>query len=118
VREYVGSASSPGLHSAVLDRLVAPWLDGPGQAAFYRQIAQADQRHTEEIQDRHSWIGIPTLVCWGEDDTLIPVTKGHDLATPIPGARFEAIAGAGHLVQEDRTAERTAALIAFLEQPL
>ncbi|MEV0620296.1 hypothetical protein AB0I81_43730 [Nonomuraea sp. NPDC050404] len=26
---------------AVLDRLVQPWLGAPGQAAFYRQIAQA-----------------------------------------------------------------------------
>lgn len=118
VREYVGSASSPGLHPAVLDRLVEPWLDGPGQAAFYRQIAQADQRHTDEIQGRYGGIGIPTLVCWGEEDTWIPVAKGRELAGLIPGARFEPIAGAGHLVQEDAPAELTAALIAFLQQPL
>ncbi|MBC2902610.1 alpha/beta fold hydrolase [Streptomyces cupreus] len=118
VREYVGSASSPGLHPAVLDRLVEPWLDGPGQAAFYRQIAQADQRHTDEIQGRYSEIGLPVLVCWGEDDTWIPVAKGRELAALIPGARFEPIAGAGHLVQEDAPAELTAALIAFLQQQL
>ncbi|MFF8028108.1 alpha/beta fold hydrolase [Streptomyces sp. NPDC007896] len=118
VREYVGSASSPGLHPAVLDRLVEPWLDCPGQAAFYRQIAQAEQRHTDEIQGRYSGIGIPTLVCWGEDDTWIPVAKGRELAALVPGAQFEPIAGAGHLVQEDAPAELTAALIAFLQQPL
>jgi pimeloyl-ACP methyl ester carboxylesterase len=118
VREYVGSASSPGLHPAVLDRLVEPWLDGPGQAAFYRQIAQADQRYTDEIQGRYGGIGIPTLICWGEDDTWIPVAKGRELAALIPGSRFEPIAGAGHLVQEDAPAELTAALIAFLQQPL
>ncbi|MBG0850861.1 alpha/beta hydrolase [Streptomyces spinoverrucosus] len=116
VREYVTSASSPGLHPAVLDRLVEPWLDGPGQAAFYRQIAQADQRYTDEIQGRYGEIGIPALVCWGEDDTWIPVAKGRELAALIPGARFEQIAGAGHLVQEDAPAELTAALIAFLQQ--
>jgi hypothetical protein len=49
VREYVGSASSTGLHPAVLDRLVAPWLGNPGQSAFYRQIAQAGQRFTDEV---------------------------------------------------------------------
>jgi pimeloyl-ACP methyl ester carboxylesterase len=117
VREYVTSASSPGLHPAVLHRLVAPWLEGPGQAAFYRQIAQADQRHTDEIQGRYSGIGIPTLVCWGEDDTWIPVAKGRELASLVPAARFEPIAGAGHLVQEDAPAELTAALISFLRQP-
>ncbi|MER5935861.1 alpha/beta fold hydrolase [Streptomyces sp. NPDC001928] len=116
VREYVASASSPGLRPDVLDRLVEPWLDDSGQAAFYRQIAQADQRHTDEIQDRYTGIGVPTLVCWGEDDTWIPVAKGHELAALVPGARFEPIAGAGHLVQEDAPAELTAALIAFLQR--
>ena len=30
--------------------LTAPWLGDRGQAAFYRQIAQADQRYTDEIE--------------------------------------------------------------------
>ncbi|MGW0713021.1 alpha/beta fold hydrolase [Streptomyces sp. NPDC002643] len=114
VREYVSSASGPGLHPAVLDQLVQPWLGEHGRPAFYRQIAQADQAHTDEIEGRYGEIGIPTLVCWGEDDTWIPVAKGRELAARIPGARFEPIAGAGHLVQEDAPAELTAALLDFL----
>ncbi|HCA84814.1 MAG TPA: alpha/beta hydrolase [Streptomyces sp.] len=117
VREYVSSASSPGLHPAVLDRLVRPWLGDLGRAAFYRQIAQADQFYTDEVQGRYGEINFPTLVCWGEDDTWIPATKGRELAALIPGARFEPIAGAGHLVQEDAPAELTAVLTAFLQQP-
>ncbi|MDO0912420.1 alpha/beta hydrolase [Streptomyces sp. DT2A-34] len=117
VREYVSSASSPGLHPAVLDRLIQPWLDDLGQEAFYRQIAQADQLYTDEVQDRYGEIDCPTLVCWGQDDTWIPVAKGRELAARIPGARLEPIAGAGHLVQEDAPAELTAALMAFLPQP-
>ncbi|MFD8807342.1 alpha/beta fold hydrolase [Streptomyces sp. NPDC059597] len=117
VREYVTSASSPGLHPAVLERLVEPWLGDPGQAAFYRQIAQAGQRYTDEVQDRYGEIGIPTLVCWGEDDTWIPVAKGRELVARVPGARLEPIAGAGHLVQEDAPAELTALLADFLQRP-
>lgn len=117
VREYVTSASSPGLHPAVLDRLVRPWLGDPGQGAFYRQIAQADQLYTDEVQDRYGEISMPTLVCWGQDDTWIPAAKGRELAARIPRARLEPIAGAGHLVQEDAPAELTAALIAFLQNP-
>jgi pimeloyl-ACP methyl ester carboxylesterase len=114
VREYVGSASGPGLHPAVLDRLVQPWLGDPGQAAFYRQIAQADQRYTDEVQHRYAEITVPTLICWGRNDTWIPPEKGRELAALIPGARWEPIAHAGHLVQEDAPAELTAVLIAFL----
>lgn len=114
VREYVGSAGGPGLHPMVLERLVQPWLGEAGQAAFYRQIAQADQRHTDEMQGRYTGITVPTLICWGEDDAWIPVAKGRELAAAVPGARWEPIASAGHLVQEDAPAELTAALLGFL----
>ncbi|MFE5604683.1 alpha/beta fold hydrolase [Streptomyces coelicoflavus] len=116
VREYVGSTGGPGLHPAVLDRLVEPWLGETGQPAFYRQIAQADQRYTDEVQDRYAGIDVPTLICWGEDDAWIPVAKGRELANLVPGARWEPIAHAGHLVQEDAPAELTAALLDFFRR--
>ncbi|MFI6521057.1 alpha/beta fold hydrolase [Spirillospora sp. NPDC050679] len=113
VREYVSSASAPGLHPATLDALVAPWLDETGQAAFYRQIAQADQRFTDEIQGRYGELDLPVLVCWGADDTWLPVAKAHELAGLVPGAELRLVEGAGHLVQEDGPAGLTAALLAF-----
>jgi pimeloyl-ACP methyl ester carboxylesterase len=117
VREYVGSASSRGLHPAVHDRLVQPWIGDTGQAALYRQMAQADERYTDEIQDRYAEISIPTLVCWGEDDTWLPMAQGRQLASRIPHAQWEQIPDAGHLIQEDAPAGITAALTAFLRQP-
>ena len=116
VREYISSASHPGLHQATLDRLVEPWMGDTGQPAFYRQIAQADERYTDEIQDRYGTIDFPVLVCWGTDDAWIPVARGRELASRIPGARLALIPEAGHLVQEDAPAELTAALIAFLRE--
>jgi pimeloyl-ACP methyl ester carboxylesterase len=116
VREYVSSASSRGLDVATLDRLVEPWMGDSGQSAFYRQIAQADQGHTDEIQDRYGTIDIPVLVCWGTEDAWIPVATGHELASRIPGAQLRLIPRAGHLVQEDAPAELTEALIAFLHE--
>ncbi|TQM68024.1 pimeloyl-ACP methyl ester carboxylesterase [Actinomadura hallensis] len=114
VREYVSSASHRGLHPAVLQALVDPWLGDAGQPAFYRQIAQADQRYTDEIQGRYAELALPVLICWGAADTWIPVAKGHELAALIPGSRLHPIEGAGHLVQEDAPAELTAALTGFL----
>ncbi|OEV14224.1 alpha/beta fold hydrolase [Streptomyces nanshensis] len=116
VREYVGSASGPGLHPAVLDRLVEPWLGEDGQAAFYRQIAQADQLYTDEVQDRYGELALPVLVCWGQDDTWIPPERGRELTARIPGARLEPVEGAGHLVQEDAPAQLTGALLEFFRQ--
>ncbi|WP_260474454.1 alpha/beta fold hydrolase [Streptomyces sp. WAC 04229] len=42
------------------------------------------------------------------------MAKGRELAAAVPGARWEPIAQAGHLVQEDAPAELTAALLGFL----
>ncbi|MFD8546640.1 alpha/beta fold hydrolase [Streptomyces sp. NPDC059649] len=114
VRAYVASASRSGLRPDVLDRLVEPWCTDAGQPAFYRQIQQNDQRFTEEIQGRYGELDLPTLICWGAQDTWIPAEKGHELAARIPGARLHLIEGAGHLVQEDAPAELTAALADFL----
>lgn len=44
----------------------------------------------------------------------IPVAKGHELASSIPGATLRLIPGAGHLVQEDAPAELTTAVLSFL----
>lgn len=115
VREYVGSASHPGLRADVLDALVEPWCGTEaGRGAFYRQIAQNDQRFTDEIEGRYGELDLPVLICWGEDDTWIPKEKGRQLAGLIPGAELRLIAGAGHLVQEDAPAELTLALGDFL----
>ncbi|MGX1402775.1 pimeloyl-ACP methyl ester carboxylesterase [Streptomyces ambofaciens] len=65
------------------------------------------------MQDRYAGIDLPTLICWGEEDAWIPVAKGRELAALVPGARWEPIAHAGHLVQEDAPAELTAALLGF-----
>lgn len=114
VREYVRSASAAGLPEAVVDQLVLPWSDEAGQAAFYRQIAQADQRYTDEVEELYGTLRLPVAVCWGEEDTWIPVRQGHRLAGMIPDAQLRVIPGAGHLVQEDAPAELAAALFAFL----
>ena len=117
VRKYISSASHRGLHPTTLDALVAPWIGGEnqqGQGAFYRQIAQADQLYTDEVQTRYGEIQIPVLICWGTDDAWIPVQKAHELASLIPGSKLKLIHGAGHLVQEDSPAQLTAAIVDFL----
>lgn len=114
VRGYIPAASHPGLSADATERYVAPWLTDAGRAAFYRQIAQADEGVTDEIQSLYPTIRLPVTVCWGTEDTLIPVAKAHELAELIPGAELRLIPGSGHLVQEDAPAQLTAELLRFL----
>lgn len=105
LRAYVGTAQVGALERDVEDGLVSPWLGRVGQSAFYRQIAQADERHTDEIEPLYGRVAAPTLVVWGEDDRWIPAQRGRELARRIPGARLELLPAAGHLVQEDQPEE-------------
>ncbi|MFI7549722.1 alpha/beta fold hydrolase [Micromonospora sediminimaris] len=102
LRAYIAGASHRGLTPGQMQALVSPWLDATGQAAFYRQIAQADQRYTDEIQDLYPRLDLPVLVVWGTDDTWIPVDRAHRLADLVPGAQLKLIEDAGHLVQLDQ----------------
>ena len=105
LRAYVSTAQPRLLDRDLENALIAPWLGRDGQSAFYRQIAQGDQRHTDEIEPLYAQITAPTLVIWGEADPWIPAARGAELARRIPGARLEILPTAGHLVQEDQPDE-------------
>lgn len=52
--------------------------------------------HDPKLKHRLHRIRIPTLVLWGSADRLAAESYGRAFAAAIPGARFEAIPGAGH----------------------
>jgi pimeloyl-ACP methyl ester carboxylesterase len=107
---YIGTASHRGLSRDQLATLARPWLTPGGRQAFYRQIAQADERYTDEIQDSYGQLDIPVSIIWGEQDTWIPVDRAHRLHEQIPGSRLEIVADAGHLIQYDAPAELALAI--------
>jgi pimeloyl-ACP methyl ester carboxylesterase len=115
VRAYIEGASHRGLNERDVAQLVEPWRGADGQAAFYRQIAQADQKYTDEIEPRYAEIRMPVLVAWGQNDTWIPVDRAHRLHALIPGARMQLIEGAGHLVHLDQPAALATCLTWWLD---
>ena len=114
VREYVAGAAHRPLRPGDLDMLVTPWLGADGQPAFYRQIAQADQCYTDEVEPQYPTLDLPVQVVWGTEDTWIPVDRAHRLADIIPGARLDLVPDAGHLIQLDAPERLTAILQRWL----
>lgn len=114
LRAYVEGASHAGLRPDVLEMLVAPWTGEEGQAAFYRQIAQVDEAHTNEIEPRYPELDLPVLVVWGDEDRWIPVDRAHRLHEMVPGSQLRIIESAGHLIQLDRPEALTATLTRWL----
>ncbi|WP_245827824.1 alpha/beta fold hydrolase [Sinomonas mesophila] len=115
VEAYIRGASHRGLRDDDLAMLVDPWTGKEGQAAFYRQIAQADERFTDEVEPLYGTIDEPTHIIWGTDDTWIPVDRAHRLQALIPHATLELIPEAGHLIHLDAPVQLAAELVRWTE---
>ena len=86
VPAYIAGAAFRSLSAQALQLYVDPWLSESGQAAFYRQIAQMDQRYTDEIESRYSEIRCPVMILWGRRTAGSRSHAGRELASRIPGA--------------------------------
>lgn len=115
VRAYVKTAAHSPLDEVTLNRIVSPWLGEQGKAAFYRQIAQADSKYTDEVQKRYHKITTPTLILWGREDSWIPLERGEALHDMIPESTLRIIDNAGHLVIEEKPDELTKEILDFTQ---
>lgn len=61
--------------------------------------AYAPSMSDPTLRDRLAGIDVPTLVVWGESDRIADADYGRAFAAAIPGARFELLAGTGHVPQ-------------------
>lgn len=114
VKAYICTAAYKTIEESTLESITRYWKGKHGQAAFYRQIAQADSRFTDEIQGNYNSIKIPVLILWGEQDTWIPLEKGKKLNELIPDSKLKIIPDSGHLVIEEQPQKIIKAINAFL----
>jgi pimeloyl-ACP methyl ester carboxylesterase len=115
VRAYVKTAAYKPIDDATLNMIVAPWTDEDGKSAFYRQIAQANSAHTDDVQPLYAQITSPTLILWGSEDSWIPLERGEALHDMIPGSTFRVIPDAGHLVIEEKPDQLIREIRSFLK---
>ncbi|MDR4308800.1 alpha/beta hydrolase [Chelatococcus sambhunathii] len=111
---YLKGAAHKALTDEAIEIYAAPWRGEVGQAAFYRQIAQMDQRFTDELEQLFQPLDCPVTVLWGEQDAWIPIATGERLAGLISERPLIRIPGAGHLVQEDAPEAIVAAALSAL----
>lgn len=117
VEGYVRTASHVGLRGADLDALVRPWTGAEGRSAFYRQVAQADERHTDEVEPLYGTLTEPVTIVWGgAQDAWLPVEHAERLGALVPHASVHVLPDAGHLVQLDAPAALAAELSRWTER--
>lgn len=102
VTAYVKTAAYQELNQETLEGILAPWIGLSGKPAFYRQIAQADSKYTDEFQDKFSETHSPVLILWGAEDKWIPCEQAYVLHRKIEGSKVVTIPDSGHLVIEER----------------
>lgn len=113
LRAYIGAAVKHSLREDEMQPYLDPWLGEAGQKAFWRQIAQMDDKYSEDVEHRYGEIRCPVTILWGEEDEFIPLKDGEELARRIPGAPFVVVPDSRHLVQEDSPEAIVAAVLDF-----
>jgi len=114
---------------SVMDRLsgLVVRKDATAAAATFKEMAQrvggaagAAQARAAATRpgalDRLGSLSMPTLLLWGEDDALAPLSYGQALAEGIPHAHLEVLSGCGHLPTLEKPAESAALFRSLLLQ--
>lgn len=65
-------------------------------------LATSRNWHADRITRDAHHISQPTLIVWGEEDSVIPTRDGYALRDLIPGSRLIVIKNCGHVPQEER----------------
>jgi pimeloyl-ACP methyl ester carboxylesterase len=95
---------APGGDLAVLARGFAS-LDNTGSRQAFLHTVRAVIEPSGQRVSAHDRLGLaalmPTLIVWGERDSIIPVAHGAAAHAAMPGSRFEVFPGGGHMPHDD-----------------
>lgn len=99
----------------VTDELVERYVSlsrAPGHRSTLLAIMAGNR--VEATAENLSAISVPTLVMWGRDDNLVPVSSAQKFADAIEGATLVIYDGVGHLPQEEHAGPSIADVRAFM----
>ncbi len=110
-RAYIQAAAHHCLREEAIQIYFKPWSGAEGKAAFYRQIAHAEQGNIAQAQKLYGATDFDIHLTWGMRDTFIPPEQGRALYDLINANSFTPISDASHLVHEDDPAALLGALL-------
>jgi pimeloyl-ACP methyl ester carboxylesterase len=111
VREFAASTLAQPVAQAFFETIVEENLKVPAfvwRATFEGLLAD------DSFGELHS-IKAPTLIIWGDQDSILPRSDQEALAAAIPGSRLVVYAGAGHAFYWEEPDRVASDLVAFIE---
>jgi pimeloyl-ACP methyl ester carboxylesterase len=106
---------------SIAERLLAvPKTEDEQMVVLKNRLATAKLGWQPRLYNPHlyKWmhrITVPTLILWGAEDRVLPVSYGSPYRDLIPGSRLEVIAGCGHVPQVEKPDEFIRLLASFIE---
>jgi len=89
-------------------------LDRPGTVAA--ALAAVRGQRYAQVEHKYRKVQRPTLLMWGREDVVTPVTFGERLARDLPNARLEVYPRCGHFPMLEAKEASTRDLLAFLSE--
>ncbi len=114
--DRVGLRPAPDI--AVLARGFAELDSADARRAFLHTVRSVIEPGGQRVSanDRLALAALlPTLIVWGERDSIIPVAHGEAAHEAMPGSRFEVFEDASHMPQESQPHHFAAVLADFCE---
>lgn len=96
-----GSARPNSITGVALDMYVTPWATAHGKEILFQQVRQLIPLYLNAVGADLAHLAAPTLIIWGEQDSIVPLQWGKRLQRDIPQSRLEIVPGAGHLILND-----------------
>jgi pimeloyl-ACP methyl ester carboxylesterase len=107
------TVAKPSALAADLVYMALPTAPDPG---FGPAFTAARRSWSEAWCDQLTEISCPTLIVWGERDSLLPVRHAREYARRIRTSELHVIPGAGHLPMLERPREFNRKLLSFLDR--
>ena len=94
--QFIGSPRAP-----IDEKILRGWVTRDVERSYYpageaRHAAASLFTAFEDRRLKLKTIKVPTVVVHGEDDPIVPVEAGRDVAANIPGAEFRLMPRLGH----------------------
>lgn len=83
---------------------------------LYSTLMNAEK--ASSLRGRLSEIHQPTLILWGSEDLILPLSVGEALQAAIPRSRFHVIEKSGHIPMWEKPGEVNQAILSFLSESL
>lgn len=93
-----------------------PYRFPGGATATLLTLRQFDSSHLLKISEHYPHLPHPTLVIWGDHDTLIPISHYEKFVKDFPSPHHVLIPNCGHIPQEEAPEQTLQAILPFLKK--